>query len=133
MTTKTLLMCGVMLLGLPADSEAHAVSTSQNTAVFASAKAAVTGHLKDPDSARFGGLIRQTRPNVRGEPTDVVCGNVNARNSFGGYTGMSGFVYFVEDRSVYLAEESGPGDVGAIIYYRFCGPTDRPNSAAQSQ
>ena len=31
-------------------------------------------------------------------PTDVVCGKVNAKNGFGGYTGGKAFVYFVADK-----------------------------------
>lgn len=40
--------------------------------------------LKDPDSAKFEGI----RPGLAG----AWCGNVNAKNGFGGYTGMRRFV-----------------------------------------
>lgn len=52
---------------------------------FADARAYVVASLKDPDSARFGTF-------ARGKGS-VICGQVNARNSFGGYSGMSAFVY----------------------------------------
>jgi len=39
--------------------------------------------LKDPESARFGRMVAGARSNG----TVVVCLMVNARNSFGGYTG----------------------------------------------
>jgi hypothetical protein len=48
-------------------------------------RAYVTASLKDPDSARFA-------PFRRGKGS-AVCGSVNARNGFGGYTGMEPFVY----------------------------------------
>ncbi|HKU65955.1 MAG TPA: hypothetical protein VJQ06_12935 [Rhizomicrobium sp.] len=97
-------------------------SGSTDEPVFVAAKNAVLQQLKDPNSAQFGPLARQTKPNVRGEPTDVICGAVNARNSFGGYSGMSGFVYFVSDPRVYFADGSGPvPGLGPTVYYRFCG------------
>ena len=99
-------------------------SGAADDAVYEAAKRAVIQQLKDPNSAQFGPLERQTRPNVRGEPMDVVCGKVNARNSYGGYAGMSGFVYFVGDQSVYFADGSGPvPGLGSTVYYRFCGIT----------
>lgn len=97
-------------------------SGSADEAVYEAAKKAVLQELKDPNSAQFGPLVRQTKPNVRGEPTDLICGAVNARNSFGGYSGMSGFVYFVNDPRVYFADGSGPvPGLGPTVYYRFCG------------
>lgn len=46
------------------------------------------GNLKDPFSAKLDPQIVVTR-----EEVPVVCGRVNAKNSYGGYTGMSVFVY----------------------------------------
>ncbi len=43
--------------------------------------------LKDPDSARFGPM----KAGVNSAGKVFVCGYVNARNSFGGYTGMTPF------------------------------------------
>lgn len=45
----------------------------------------VIDRLKDPSSAQF----RDVRLNDR---RDALCGTVNAKNGFGGYTGFSGFV-----------------------------------------
>lgn len=47
----------------------------------------VRQRLKDPYSAKFRGSSMYT-----GGPARVVCGEVNAKNSFGGYTGFEGFV-----------------------------------------
>ena len=44
--------------------------------------------LKDPDSARYGTMTASV--NEKGSVT--VCGFVNAKNSFGGYTGEKPFV-----------------------------------------
>lgn len=48
----------------------------------------VRASLKDPNSAKFGTM-------AAGRETDgsiTVCGLVNAKNSYGGYAGMSGFI-----------------------------------------
>jgi hypothetical protein len=47
----------------------------------------VSPHLKDPASAHYRNITYRTRNSL-----PVLCGEVNARNSFGGYTG---FEYFV--------------------------------------
>jgi hypothetical protein len=52
------------------------------------AQEAVRNHLKDPDSARFRNVTI-----IRVEPDGaVVCGEVNAKNSYGGYVGFRRFV-----------------------------------------
>lgn len=69
----------------------------------------VTDRLKDPDSAR----IRNVR--LMQEGGDLVCGEVNARNSFGGYTGFSHFVIMDgtrEDPVVWI-DEAKPGVAAA--------------------
>ena len=52
---------------------------------------AVKRNLKDPDSAEFGTMSGK----LTGEKSSIVCGNVNAKNSFGGYTGERGFVSMI--------------------------------------
>lgn len=47
----------------------------------------VAARLKDPESARFGEMKGMSDNNG----AIVVCGLVNAKNSFGGYTGMLPF------------------------------------------
>jgi hypothetical protein len=83
---------------------------------LASARQTVSGKLKDPDSAKFTDVARKTTPNVRGEPTDVVCGKVNAKNGYGGYTGAKAFVYFVGNKSSTTVEEL----VGPDVVNNFC-------------
>lgn len=55
-------------------------------------QAGVRGSLKDPGSAQFGKIV--AAQNSNGET--AACGTVNARNSFGGYTGMKAFVASIE-------------------------------------
>lgn len=84
---------------------------------FTATKAAVAKGLKDPQSATFSHMTRAMRPNARGVPTDTVCGSVNAKNSYGGYTGARPFVHFVGDNSVHIAGES---DLDTTIVRSFC-------------
>jgi hypothetical protein len=57
------------------------------------AQRAVIRTLKDPASAQFGRIFDGR--GVVGMAT--VCREVNAKNGFGGYTGMTPFVYFPDD------------------------------------
>lgn len=57
--------------------------------------------LKDPNSAEFRGLQAYTR-DIAG--VYVVCGQVNSKNSFGGYTGFQHFTYSVS----YAASATNP-------------------------
>lgn len=91
-------------------------------AVVAALKATAAKSFKDPYSARWTGLQQAIRPNARGEPTDIVCGYVNSKNSFGAYIGERPFVYLVENRHLAVR---GEGDdimrpVLAEIVRNFC-------------
>ncbi len=59
----------------------------------------VRSRLKDPASAEFRNVLFK-----RHEGTPIVCGEVNSKNGFGGYTGFQHFVGAGEDL-VYLEEE----------------------------
>jgi hypothetical protein len=58
---------------------------SKSAALLAKLEQSVCDHLKDPDSAQFSNI--QLTPSG-----NALCGNVNARNGFGGYTGAKAFV-----------------------------------------
>ena len=73
----------IALLAAAGLSLAAGHSTTTDQANIAKAEAKVEDLLKDPDSAKF------TRVKVKGV---VVCGYVNAKNSFGGYTGAKAFM-----------------------------------------
>jgi hypothetical protein len=51
-------------------------------------KTGVKTRLKDPQSATFGGILASDA----GQGVKYVCGVVNAKNSFGGYTGDTVFL-----------------------------------------
>lgn len=79
----------VALCGCAADLQPMALSVAD----VAQVKQAVTRQLKDPESARFGPIVGGKDATGR----SYACGVVNAKNSFGGYTGDKPFVVKVED------------------------------------
>lgn len=73
----------------PAPQAQPSAETQAGPAHFLRAKEAVTRGLKDPDSARFGKIFT-------GRGGRTICGEVNARNGYGGYNGMTPFAYSVD-------------------------------------
>lgn len=72
-------------------SEADKLSSwAYSNKVFAQQQ--VTKVLKDPDSARFQDVTVVKPKNFDPKRPGIVCGSVNAKNSFGGYTGFKDFV-----------------------------------------
>jgi hypothetical protein len=72
---------------VPPDQVARNYATL-TAAQNASIKSAVRSALKDPNSAQFGTIIAAR--NAHGDL--LACGLVNAKNSFGGYSGMEPFI-----------------------------------------
>ena len=56
-----------------------------------SLEGAVRNTLKDPSSAQFGKYIAFNIKDANGTTTTGACGYVNAKNSYGGYGGMTPF------------------------------------------
>ena len=68
---------------------------------FPEVRRAITLILKDPDSAKFGKVFQGR--GMSGKAT--VCGEVNAKNGYGGYTGMTPFIYLTEtDRAMLITD-----------------------------
>jgi hypothetical protein len=86
---------------------------------FPDARRAIIRILKDPDSARFGRIFEGR--GVVGKAT--ICGEVNAKNGFGGYTGMTPFVYFPDDDRAELITDPVTLQMtheGINVYYKDC-------------
>lgn len=62
------------------------------------AKASVKARLKDPSSAEFGKVVMK--------PSGIVCGYVNAKNAYGGYTGEKAFISMGSQEMTWLEGES---------------------------
>lgn len=69
-------------------------------------KRAIADKLKDPQSARFGGMSA-----ARIEATGIVrvCGTVNAKNSYGGYGGDARFAADLND------QKGAPNTIPAFV------------------
>jgi len=75
--------------------------------------------LKDPDSARFGRIFQGR--GIVGMIT--VCGEVNAKNGYGGYTGMTPVVYFPETGRAELITDPvtlGMSNQGIEAHFKDC-------------
>jgi hypothetical protein len=74
----------------PTAAEQRATAqAAKNDELFGAARLGVKAQLKDPGSAKFARLFITKK--------GVVCGTVNAKNSFGGYTGNG---YFIADHGL---------------------------------
>jgi len=71
---------------------------------------AVTAKLKDPDCAKFGDM----QAGVTSTWAISVCGQVNSKNSFGGYVGMTPFYAVITDGKI---SPSGVGIAGGTGTY----------------
>ena len=65
---------------IPAPQAPTPAATPAQPDYFLQAKQAMTERMKDPDSVKFGKLFAGR------SGTHTVCGEVNAKNGFGGYT-----------------------------------------------
>jgi len=81
----------------------------------------VKDELKDPESARFKWV-----PVLDGEPS-FYCGMVNAKNSYGGYTGDVPFTVFivwiegeVKDAGIIGLGTTDPGSARSLATYQQC-------------
>lgn len=85
------LAISVMVIGA-APKHRVAQPVDPHAALFARVRAAVMDGLKDPDSAKFKPFTLVTDA----DGNKKVCGQVNAKNAYGGYVGFTGFAYALE-------------------------------------
>jgi hypothetical protein len=100
-TIITFLLAALIALPTQAETKAAATRTFKDPVILteaqiAAVKAYVAESLKDPESARFRGIkaTGEVFPHKdTGLPTfsGIVCGYVNAKNSYGAYVGMMPF------------------------------------------
>lgn len=72
----------------------------------------VRGALKDPESARF----RSFQKVSRGMGDDYICGEVNAKNSYGGYTGHSAFTVSSAGKVKFATKD----DIDGLLVMSIC-------------
>jgi hypothetical protein len=81
--------------------------------------------LKDPDSAKFADLFAS-----RGSPR-IICGLINAKNGYGGYTGMTPFTYYADTDRVVIAQGLSNGEtIRALKTWQGMPPLQRLSANA---
>ncbi|KQP53030.1 hypothetical protein ASF34_01270 [Methylobacterium sp. Leaf106] len=93
----TLAVCSLALAGCQSSREPNLTVASTQSHTLSPAqvgivKAVVLADLKDPYSAHFGRILSAKTALSNGLNGYVVCGEVNSKNSYGGYVGMSPFI-----------------------------------------
>jgi hypothetical protein len=122
-----LFMASLAVAGCQTAAEAPSTAHITDQQAFAAARSAVLANLKDPDSAKFGASFTRKRVSMinplfvlRGytvdQRTDIVCGTVNSRNSFGGYVGQSVFAYRIGHKDVFIDESIRGGERTGSIW-----------------
>lgn len=94
------------------EARLEAREDARRRAAVTAARAAILSMLKDPESAQFVG--EQVRAAGDGY---AVCGQVNARTGFGGYTGPR---RYVAHRGAVVFEEAATPAQMADAWSRFC-------------
>lgn len=92
------LVVGVGFASSPAFAGAAEQASDLQVALLERAKEVVARDLKDPSSAQFRNLRTST------VLPGYVCGEMNAKNSFGGYVGFISFYYKDSDGKVLLLD-----------------------------
>lgn len=109
--TKTL----CLIAALAASFSAHAAAPT-NAQFIAAAQKGVRDEMKDPGSAEFRNV--KVYPKGGAKTMTTVCGEVNAKNSYGGYVGFRPFVASISDKAdAAIVQVDNPRDSGVHIMY----------------
>jgi hypothetical protein len=94
-----------------ADLVAGASSNSglKAPAMIAKAKRLLLSELKDPDSAKFRNIRMQEADGAK-----FVCGEMNAKNSYGGYVGFTPFLTNGDTVSILATDRNTPYQINLI-------------------
>ncbi|KTE19780.1 hypothetical protein ATE67_14210 [Sphingopyxis sp. H050] len=94
----------------------------KQNAWIAASQISIKGRLKDPDSAEFRNVHFYS-----GGKTAVACGEVNAKNSFGGYSGYERFVAAGPTELAFLESDLSSRSEMDKVWKELCvkAPTDK--------
>lgn len=88
----------------------------------------VTANLRDPESARFVGYSVHARAVCAEGPHDLVCGRVNAKNGFGGYTGAQSFAFIATGNNyaiLFASDSDVPSLDARAAVLKLCAEADK--------
>lgn len=103
---------------IPIQTEAQTTTTIQHESVE-STILQIKDRLKDPSSVQF----RNIYINSLKTGATSVCGELNAKNSFGGYTGFNAFYQSNTDKEpiIYSESDSNPDKkIFKAMYFLYC-------------
>ncbi|PTX45607.1 hypothetical protein IQ03_04515 [Gemmobacter caeni] len=72
-------------------------------AQVAEAQTQTAYNMKDPSSAQFRNLRGIRGKTSKGQSMSYICGEINGKNSFGGYVGFTPFIYDLETKAARIA------------------------------
>jgi hypothetical protein len=96
-------------MSISAAPKRHSAAPNPNAAIIARAKQAAADATRDPLAAQFRGLSVVTD----GDGNRKVCGQINAKNGYGGYIGFKPFAYMLELGDVIFAPDQDDADRNA--------------------
>jgi len=109
--------CALVMAGCVAPPVTPGVPMKLTEAQIKAVHEGVRKGLKDPESARFGDISAVNREGDK----ITVCGMANAKNSFGGYTGMKPFVGFLSTSPlVFIATGYGGTETDTWVVTKTC-------------
>ena len=104
------------------------VSTSSFASEIGTAQSAIKNQMKDPDSTNF----KSVREITNSQGGRFVCGEVNSKNSYGGYVGFKIFAY-QRGRTVIDGSFSTPDDYEFLVLSGCAGPDVEKVALANKQ
>lgn len=112
----------LLLATFAAAAFAYAEQTlDSDLAAIESAKRAIATGLRDPDSAQFRNVFVQ-RNLVDAVEQVNVCGEVNAKNAYGGYVGFKPFYFSMNTMWGEVYSGGADGETFKMIFDVVCSP-----------
>ena len=111
MIRPILAICMLSICGLAvAQSQAARIKAFD----IAKAKELIADEFSDPDSVKFRRMFISELMNPKGEAVLYLCGEVNAKNRMGGYTG---YRRFLVDQSMALVDPGADAEGMASVHH----------------
>ncbi len=113
------MLAGCQTTAKPTDNPSDYKQVALDAKDIASIREGVRRSLRDPDSARFGAIFATQKPGQ----AMFVCGYVNARNGFGGYSGDMPFVGVMSRivaKPTFLLNSVASTPLQAKVNFDFC-------------
>jgi hypothetical protein len=80
----------------------------------------IRAQTREPEATKFERVEYRISKDYKGDPLEVVCGLVNAKNAFGGYTGYVPFAFFADDTIIMGSWNEPPTGIAEKILTRDC-------------